>query len=640
MRALYWQLNAVGCWDKLDPWQFLDCAYLVEHVVSRRMVAKLIPMVLFCQGTDGGWGNRSLTVFRTLAKFGLLDSLRKLPPVPRAWQVVHSVPAPEGDLFSMTWDGACLWVLDKGKAEAVAVSPKDGKVLRRLKLPVEKPNGIGWYGGKLAVTVGHFLDRESRARVLLTDPGTGEITKKKWTSVSWKPYGTVQVGDDLWVSQEHWTSVENLVTRRGRGQSLSGGGPVDLASDDRGIWHLDWMVPGALFKSDLEGNLVEYLGDPLFTGMDGSTAADQGATGIAYDGKSLWLLHGVRKRICMVTKTPFGHEVTGQIAELRKTSAKLEPVIASLQLPGPTELPPDGQSLTLETTVHNPLSAALEVQYVWEKLDSHWSMQPARGAMKIAPGAKSILRTMAALDRSRPLPLPVRRSTVLIDGTAVKMMGHSPAPPILRRFGSVARVAESPKIDGRIGEGEYGAAKPNSQFGLYKGYGAAAHDTSFRLAYDDEALYLGIVAQEPSPERIAGEPRERDGDVWRDDEIEVFVDATSDRRTYHQFAVGLKEGTQYDAVGGPRHGTFGSKEWNGEWQAAREIGRDAVVLELAIPYQTLGIKTPQPDDQWGLNLCRNRQGKGKKDGESEMSAWCLTYRRFHVPSHFGTVTFE
>jgi len=640
MTALYWQLNAVGCWDKLDPWQFLDCAYLVDHPVSHKMVAKLIPVVLFSQGADGGWGDRSLTIFRTLAKFGLLDSLRKLPPLPRAWRVVRSIPAPEGDLSTMAWGSARLWVLDKGKAEAVAVSPKDGRVLQRLKLPEEKPNGIGWYSGRLAVTAGHFLDRESRARVLLVDPETGEITKKKWTSVSWKPHGAVQVGDELWVSQGHWTSVENLVTMMGRGQSLSGGGPVDLASDGSGIWHLDWMVPGALFKSDLKGNLAEYLDDPLFTGMGGSSEEDQGATGIAHDGKSLWLLHGAGKRVCMVEKTAFGHEVTRQIAALRKTTAKLEPIIASLSFPGPTELPPDGRALTLETTVHNPLPAPLEIRYVWEKLESHWSMQPAEGAVKIAPGGQSVIRTTATLDRSRPRPLPVRRSTILIDGTTVRMVALSPVPPILRRLASAARVTKPPKIDGNVAEAEYGAAKRNRLFQLYRGYGPATHNTSFRLAYDDQALYLGITVQEPNPDGVAGEPRERDGEIWRDDDTELFIDATCDRATYHQFALGLKHNTQFDCIGGPDHGKFGDTKWDGEWRSAVRMGKDAVIVELAIPYQTLGVAPPKPGDKWGLNFCRNRLGKGKKDGQTEKTAWCLTYRHFHVPSHFGTVTFE
>ena len=29
-----------------------------------------------------------------------------------------------------------------------------------------------------------------------------------------------------------------------------------------------------------------------------------------------------------------------------------------------------------------------------------------------------------------------------------------------------------------------------------------------------------------------------------------------------------------------------------------------------------------------------------KEAGTEMSAWCITYTSFHVPTHFGTVTFE
>ncbi len=74
----------------------------------------------------------------------------------------------------------------------------------------------------------------------------------------------------------------------------------------------------------------------------------------------------------------------------------------------------------------------------------------------------------------------------------------------------------------------------------YQGKCAADQDTRFVVAYDDKALYVGVTAAEESPKAIAAKDRERDGQTWQDDCIECFVDATFDRKTYHQFAPSLK----------------------------------------------------------------------------------------------------
>jgi hypothetical protein len=427
--------------------------------------------------------------------------------------------------------------------------------------------------------------------------------------------------------------------KKRRVRVLGAPGTIHLATEDGVVWHTDWLLTNIIFKSEPNGKLLDW-GTAPFEGGVGDWEDQMAVMGLAYDGKSLWALNNKTRRICLMEKTPAGRKVTESFARQREIDTKLRPIIMSLRCPGPVELPRDGQALTFENTVRNPFRSALEIRYAWDKLGSTWSMKPAEGTVKIAPGGKAVIRTSATLDRSRTVPLPVRTTTILIGGAKVREVDHRPVPPILRRLGTATRVRESPKVDGIIGNGEYGSAKPNANFRYFKGDGKAAHDTSFRLACDDRALYVGIVVNEPRPDGVEGEPRKRDGDVWRDDDIELFVDATFDRSTYHQFALGLKHNVQFDCIGGPRHGNFGDIKWNGEWQSATKVGNGAVAIELAIPYKTLGVGPPRTGDKWGLNLCRNRVGKGKKDGKSEMSAWCITYKGFHVPSHFGTVTFE
>jgi len=305
MKLMAENTNAVGGWDKLDPWNLLDCAGMIDHPLAGEIAAKYIPMILRSQSADGGWGDRSEVVFRALVKHGLFDILRPRPPLPRDWRITHSIPAPPGDLMTMTWDGRRLWVLDRKAREAIAVSPADGKVLKRLKLQVPEPVGIGWLEGDLLVSRGHLLDKGG-ARLYRVDPETGAVGEQVPMAVVWKPLGSVQVGREVWVAQEHWTSVRDLAAGTGRSQSLSGGGPIDLAVEGEAIWHVDWMVPGALFKSDRKGKPLAMADAPFFKAMTGKAEARLGTHGITHDGEDLWVLDGNGKRICIIERAGAG----------------------------------------------------------------------------------------------------------------------------------------------------------------------------------------------------------------------------------------------------------------------------------------------------------------------------------------------
>jgi len=626
VRGLSWiadNLNAAGCWDYNDPWGYVDCAGYVDHPIGRRIIEKEIPLILRGQAADGGWGRRSFKVFRALVKYGLLEPLRSLPPLPPDWQVVRSIPAPAAGLSTMTWDGKSLWVFDPGANTAIALSPKDGAVLKRVELPVKSVFGIGWWDDALAVA------QTKPKRALKVSTQTGEIEKaiplKKWDP--WVQ-GIEQVNGNLWVA-DGFNGVAHVVDpadpQNERTLTLAGGGPTSFAAQPDGVWHFDYWAP-AMIKSDFEGRLLDW-GEKPFGGA---------VHGIAWDGKQLWALDSTRKRICVVEKNP---------ARDRPVPAHKAPpgawagLIDSLAF-GEVEAAAGGQQVLLENSVTNPLSVPLRVRSTWLTEGSAWKVEPLASDVSIAPGETATLRAVATFDENHMAPVPVRHAAILLDGREVTEVSHSFEPPAIRRTGVVARVKTPPVADGVIGNGEYGVAKPNTGFVDYRGHGRPDHDTSFLLACDDRALYVCIIAEEPEPDGVAGEPRERDGDIWKDDDVEVFIDATFDHKTYHQFAVSLKHGVQLDAIGGPTHGKFGDVKWNAEWQSAVKIGKDVVVVEFAVPYTVLGVAPPKPGARWGLNVCRQRLAAGKTQSETEMSAWSIPYANFHVPTHFGIVTFE
>ena len=281
-------LNDAGCLSYKDPWGFVKMAGTMEHPLASRIVQKEVPMLLRAQKPDGGWGNQSFRAFRALVNHGLLNPLQDRPPLPPDWEVVRSVPAPEGDLFTMTWDGQQLWVKDGKANEAIAVSPEDGKVLKKVKLPVEKIKGIGWWGDALAVT------QSEPKRLLKVDADSGEILQEIALNEMDEVLGVAKADGKLVVGDGFMCSariIDEADPDERRWQTLGGPGPISLAAQGDAVWHFDFWAP-AIIKSDLKGRLLDWGEKPF----------DGAIRGLAWDGEQLWALDAKAKRICVIEK--------------------------------------------------------------------------------------------------------------------------------------------------------------------------------------------------------------------------------------------------------------------------------------------------------------------------------------------------
>ena len=202
-----------------------------------------------------------------------------------------------------------------------------------------------------------------------------------------------------------------------------------------------------------------------------------------------------------------------------------------------------------------------------------------------------------------------------------------------------AYLAARPTLDGAIAPGEYGNAAPESEFFLLRSGGDGAPvRTRFQAAWDSERLYLAITAEEENAHAIVTPQRGRDGDIWKDDYLDIFIDTNHDLKSYFQFAANLNQ-EKYDARCGPDCPKWGDINWSSEWEVATKAGKESYVMELAFPFKELGALTPKPGEFWGLNIGRARSARTIGGNEQQHSQWSITPKDYHKPHYFGRLKF-
>ncbi len=125
----------------------------------------------------------------------------------------------------------------------------------------------------------------------------------------------------------------------------------------------------------------------------------------------------------------------------------------------------------------------------------------------------------------------------------------------------------------------------------------ASEQTSLQMAYDDETLYVGIMAYDSAPEEIVSRLVRRD--QWAEaDWVQVSLDTHHDHQTGYAFLV-YAGGSIYDSV--IRDYGWDNDAWNGVWESAHSIGPEGWSVEFAIPFHNLRFSS---GGDWGINIAR------------------------------------
>jgi len=200
----------------------------------------------------------------------------------------------------------------------------------------------------------------------------------------------------------------------------------------------------------------------------------------------------------------------------------------------------------------------------------------------------------------------------------------------------VHRLERAPKLDGKVqGDDAWTDIPRATGFHVLGGTRKVPKQTWFKMVFTEEALYVGVVCEEPDMAKVADKAEDGGPHVYSDDGVEVFVyPAQSDKILQ---VIANPAGARADYL----------NEATGEWhdmapaplsRVAAFKGTDFYSIEIEIPFRKLG-HSPSGGETWRGNVCRNMVIDGAT-GPDRASTWARLVRRNLEPENFAQLVFH
>ncbi|MCP4447707.1 MAG: hypothetical protein GY811_20575 [Myxococcales bacterium] len=232
--------------------------------------------------------------------------------------------------------------------------------------------------------------------------------------------------------------------------------------------------------------------------------------------------------------------------------------------------------------------------------------------------------------------------TFSVSGGAKQAKGH-PNYAIRKATGPIT-------IDGKADEDSWKNSPMSPNFTDVEGGLKVGGKTVARLLWDDEYLYAFVQAEDRD---VYSQFKNKDDTLWKEDVIELFIDADKNRRGYIELQVNPNN-AHFDAWFPKGRGQKHHFEWESKMKSAvvvhgtadkrsdRDEGWD---VEIAIPLADVrGMDDamrvtlpPEVGDSWRLNVVR---GEKPKDRSLAAATWNpITVSDFHALGRMLTVEF-
>ncbi len=170
------------------------------------------------------------------------------------------------------------------------------------------------------------------------------------------------------------------------------------------------------------------------------------------------------------------------------------------------------------------------------------------------------------------------------------------------------------RIDGKLDEPDWINADIVGNFRV-TAEKEAKSQSAVRIIYELDYLYVAIEAMESSMNRIKSIHTERDGKIWEDNSVELFLNHPDMGGSYYHFIINDKGALRDARFDGP----VSMPDFDS--QAVVAVGRfsDRWVVEMQIPTSTLGMKC-FPGHTWRMNSQRYRVVDGEDTESSSLAA--------------------
>jgi hypothetical protein len=202
------------------------------------------------------------------------------------------------------------------------------------------------------------------------------------------------------------------------------------------------------------------------------------------------------------------------------------------------------------------------------------------------------------------------------------------------KVGVAAKTGEAMKVDGVLNEPVWQRADVLTDFIVWGSTDPSTFLTRVRLAHDGTSLYVGMECVQDTGKLVV-EAASRDGNTWKDDSVEIFVNRGMDAAPHAQFILNAAGAVfdQYDQDGKKDYAERLAYNFKADWGA--KVYPDKWTGEVRIPLSELGIN-PTPDSLIRMNFVRNAH-EGK---ETRISAWFSSMRAHADPLSRGWILFE
>jgi hypothetical protein len=190
----------------------------------------------------------------------------------------------------------------------------------------------------------------------------------------------------------------------------------------------------------------------------------------------------------------------------------------------------------------------------------------------------------------------------------------------LSRVVTAGRIREEITLDGRLDEPAWKLAVPATDLiqQLPRPGELSAERTEARFLYDDNNLYVGVIAFDSDTAHMTINGLQKDFNFMESDSIGLILDSLHDRQSGFSFQTNPAGAMRDQQIS---NNATSNVNWDGVWDVKTSRNDEGWIAEYMIPFKTLRF-SKSPSQEWGVNISR------RVLRISEISQWAPIPPRF------------